>query len=67
VDETYIEVKVNGSICIGLSIQASPWTLCARASGMRERQTLFRKAMNASNQTPRVINVDKNAVITSSN
>jgi len=59
--------KVNGSICIGLSILGFTWTLCARL-GCASGRALFRKAMNAShNQTPRVINVDKNAVITSSN
>jgi transposase-like protein len=35
---------------------------------MRAAERFFRKAMNAAhNQEPRVINVDKNAVITPSN
>jgi len=59
--------KVNGSIS-GCRFTWLHLGLYALVPGMRERQSLFRKAMNAShNQTPRVINVDKNAVITSSN
>ena len=67
VDETYIEVKGEWKY-LARAVDSQGNTLDFMLSAKRDTraaQRFFRQAINAShNQTPRVINVDKNAVIT---
>ena len=66
-DETYIEVKGEWKY-LYRAVDSQGNTLDFMLSAKRDARAaerFFRKAINAShNQTPRVINVDKNAVIT---
>ena len=58
------KLRECGNICIEQSIQtAIPWTFCARAKrDGRAAERFLRKTLGDSHaQTPRVINVDKNA------
>jgi transposase-like protein len=67
VDETYIKVKGEWKY-LYRAVDSKGKTLEFMLSAKRDARAaerFFRKAMNAShNQEPRVINVDKNAVIT---
>ncbi len=55
---------MNGNICIGLWIHRAirAYFMLSAKRDARAAERFFRKALKAShNQTPRVINVDKNA------